>query len=75
MIWLILSILIAVCYVIIVRIVWVIHDKIDLLENNLGEISKSQSWIRESMDKIETVLSQIDCTIDDIEDDINELKK
>jgi peptidoglycan hydrolase CwlO-like protein len=71
----IISILIVVCYAILVRMLWVIHDNIDLLENNLKEIAKSQSGIRESIDKIEMDLCQIVCTIADIEDNINELKK
>ena len=73
--FLILSILIVVCYVIIVRMVWVIHDKMDLLENNLKEMAKSQSGIRESMDKTEMDLCEIVGILDHIEEDINELKK
>lgn len=71
----ILSILIAVCYAIIVRMVLVIHDKLDLLEYNLKEITESQIGIRESIDKIEMDLCEIVGTLDDIEEDINELKK
>lgn len=70
-----LSILIVVCYVIIVRMVWVMHDKIDLLENNLEEIAKSQRGIRESMDKTEMDLCEIIEILDDIEEDICRLKK
>lgn len=51
------------------------HDKIDLLENNLEEIAKSQRGIRESMDKTEMDLCEIIEILDDIEEDICRLKK
>ena len=71
----ILSILIFVCFVIILRMIWVTYDKIDLLENNHEEIIENQNSIKESINDIEMDLCEIHAMVSDIEDDIDELKK
>lgn len=70
-----LAILISICYVITVIMVFLIYDRIWLIENKLKEIIKNQSRIRESINNIEMHLYTIRTMVSDIEDDIDELKK